>query len=349
MMIDRLTRRRLFAGAGAATMLAALPASLKAQQPPLARVIIDNDFSGDPDGLFQLAQHVLSPSLDIPLVVGSHLPGDNSPWSTGATTASDAAAKAREMLGILGRQHDFSVLAGSETAMASQSDWQASRATAAIIQEIMDDHGNTPVIYAAGAGLTELALAWLREPAIGERVRLVWIGGAEHPSLATPPPGPDQPEFNFSIDPVAAQIIFNDSDIEIWQVPRDAYRQMLFSNAELRELRRSGPLGEYLCSQLDLLHDKIAQIMPLSQTPRNETFVLGDSPLVTLTALQSFFQSDPSSSGYVLRPTPILASDGTYRANSDGRPMRVYTDIDTRLTFGDMLAKFREADALAKQ
>jgi len=26
-----------------------------------ARVIIDNDFAGDPDGLFQLAHHVLSP------------------------------------------------------------------------------------------------------------------------------------------------------------------------------------------------------------------------------------------------------------------------------------------------
>jgi hypothetical protein len=33
------------------------------------RVIIDNDFSGDPDDLFQLAHHVLSLSVHIPLVV----------------------------------------------------------------------------------------------------------------------------------------------------------------------------------------------------------------------------------------------------------------------------------------
>ena len=41
------------------------------------RVIVDNDFSGDPDDLFQLAHHVLSPSVEIPVVIGSHLaPGD---------------------------------------------------------------------------------------------------------------------------------------------------------------------------------------------------------------------------------------------------------------------------------
>ena len=41
------------------------------------RVIIDNDFSGDPDGLVQLAHHLLSPSVDIRAVTGLHLrPGD---------------------------------------------------------------------------------------------------------------------------------------------------------------------------------------------------------------------------------------------------------------------------------
>ena len=32
---------------------------------PRMRVIIDNDLGGDPDGLFQLAHHVLSPSVEI--------------------------------------------------------------------------------------------------------------------------------------------------------------------------------------------------------------------------------------------------------------------------------------------
>ncbi|MDO4309997.1 MAG: hypothetical protein Q4C43_04645 [Prevotella sp.] len=37
------------------------------------KVILDNDFAGDPDGLFALAQLVESPSVDIRAIIGSHL------------------------------------------------------------------------------------------------------------------------------------------------------------------------------------------------------------------------------------------------------------------------------------
>lgn len=40
---------------------------------PRMRVIIDNDFSGDPDGLFQLVHHILSPSIEVRGIIGSHL------------------------------------------------------------------------------------------------------------------------------------------------------------------------------------------------------------------------------------------------------------------------------------
>jgi hypothetical protein len=45
---------------------------------PRIRLILDNDYAGDPDGLFQLAHHLLSPSADIRLVVGSHLGADDA-------------------------------------------------------------------------------------------------------------------------------------------------------------------------------------------------------------------------------------------------------------------------------
>ena len=40
---------------------------------PRLRVITDNDYSGDPDGLVQLAHLLLSPSVDVRAVLGSHL------------------------------------------------------------------------------------------------------------------------------------------------------------------------------------------------------------------------------------------------------------------------------------
>ena len=36
---------------------------------PRMRIIIDNDFGGDPDGLFQLVHQVLSPSVEIDDIV----------------------------------------------------------------------------------------------------------------------------------------------------------------------------------------------------------------------------------------------------------------------------------------
>ncbi|HEY9196784.1 MAG TPA: hypothetical protein VIM77_10980, partial [Mucilaginibacter sp.] len=40
---------------------------------PRMRVIFDNDFSGDPDGLFALTHMLLSPSVEIRGIIGSHL------------------------------------------------------------------------------------------------------------------------------------------------------------------------------------------------------------------------------------------------------------------------------------
>jgi purine nucleosidase len=59
----------------------------------LGAVIIDNDFSGDPDDLFALVHHVLSPSVEIPLIIGSHLSvGDE--WDPSEMQATNAKARA---------------------------------------------------------------------------------------------------------------------------------------------------------------------------------------------------------------------------------------------------------------
>lgn len=303
----------------------------------MARVILDNDFAGDPDGLFQLAHHLLSPSIDIRLIVGSHLPLAFG----GPRSATAAAAKARELLDVMNLAGRHPVLAGAELPIRSRREWKTSPATAAVVREAMRQDTEEPLIYAAGGSLTELALAWLAEPKIGRRLKLLWIGGNEHPGLAYPPPGPPEAEFNFSMDALAAQMIFNESDIEIWQVPRDAYRQVLFTAAELDELAASGKLGRFLKHELDVMAAKLGAIPGFPTMPASEVYVLGDSPLVTLSALMTPIQPDPASSRYILKPAPHLAADGTYRDNADGRPMRVYTTIDAALTVRDMISKFR--------
>ena len=70
-----------------------------------------------------------------------------------------------------------------------------------------------------------------------------------------------------------------------------------------------------------------------------EVYITGDSPLVLLTALQSSFEPDPSSSKYVLRPSPLINEQGLYEVNTSGRNIRVYTALDVPLIFEDFFSK----------
>jgi inosine-uridine nucleoside N-ribohydrolase len=166
---------------------------------PRARVIIDNDFSGDPDDLFQLVHHVLSPSVDIPFVIASHLPPDDFLDPSGRQ-ATNAAGIARRTLELVGASDRIPVLEGSNNSLTSPLSPIENEAAKAIIAEALRDDTDAPLYVALGAGLTALASALLLEPRIADRLTAVWIGGPEYPGLADPPPGADRLEYNLSID-----------------------------------------------------------------------------------------------------------------------------------------------------
>lgn len=305
---------------------------------PRSRVIVDNDFSGDPDDLVQMAHHLLSPSVEIRGIIASHLAAGD-PWDNSTQQASNAFDRASELLDVMGLRGRYPLIKGSEVGLSSSGAPIVNAAAQAIVSEAMRDDTELPLFFCAGAGLTELASAWLMEPAIGKRLTLVWIGGPEYPELAVPPPRADPVEYNLGIDIAAAQVVFNQSDIGIWQVPRNVYRQCLMSYAELlTEVRPHGALGQYLVDNIE----RVMRWTAGAGFDIGETYAMGDSPLVTLTALQSSFQPDPSSSQYVTRAAPHIDGAGQYVGDSaTGRTIRVYTQVDTRLTFRDLYAKLK--------
>lgn len=301
---------------------------------PHVRVIVDNDFAGDPDGLVQLAHHLLSPGVDLRLVIGSQLAGYDP--ATTAESAEDSADAARRIASLAGRT-DVTVLAGSNEPLDGPRHPRRSAAAEAIVTEAMRDDTDLPLLVACGGGLTNIASAWLMEPAISDRLTVVWIGGNEHPDLAEPPPGALPVEYNASIDPVATGVVFNDADLPLWQVPRDAYRQVLASHAELRvRMQPAGALGAHLFDALE----RFAATLRIWGI-EGETFVLGDSPLVLLSALWSPIDPAPSSSRWVTRPRPRIDERGAYAAAPDAPPMRIFTSLDTRLVLEDLFAKLR--------
>ncbi len=306
---------------------------------PRARVIIDNDFSGDPDGLYQLAHHLLSPSVEIRAIIGSHL-RVNDGFDNSKVQAENAAAKAKELVNIINPNATFPVFAGSNTALVNDTTPIKNAATAFIIQEALRTDTKTPLFVVCGAGLTEIASALLAAPQIAEKLTLIWIGGSEYPDLAVPPPNYSTVEYNLNIDIAAARVVFNRSQVPIWQVPRNAYRQCLMPFSQLLlQVKNKGKAGNYLFAQLEGL---LGKFQKYGLKPA-ETYVLGDSPLVLLTALQAQFESDPSSSDYVLKQSPLINQHGTYEHNHRGRLIRVYTRLDTYLMFSDLLAKLELA------
>src|SRR4030095_2295921 len=87
---------------------------------PRMRIIIDNDFGGDPDGLFELVHHLLSPSVEIRAIIGSHLrPGDGFDRSN--ETATHAKQKIEEVLGIMNVSNKYPVYQGSNSPLENDS------------------------------------------------------------------------------------------------------------------------------------------------------------------------------------------------------------------------------------
>ena len=149
---------------------------------PRARVIIDNDFGGDPDGLFQLAHQLLSPSIEVRAIIGSHLTPNTDFGGYFPFSADSAVARAKEVVKILGLENKVPVIAGADYALTESFQPQQSKGAEFIIKEAMRKDTKLPLYIVCGAGLTNIASAYLMEPKIADKITLVWIGGKEYDS-----------------------------------------------------------------------------------------------------------------------------------------------------------------------
>ena len=296
---------------------------------PRMRVIIINDFGGDPDGLFQLVHHVLSPSVEIRGIIGSHI--QNAGFFDVPKSALYACEKANEVMKVMELENKYIIYKGADTSLKNMHSPQLSEGIDCIIKEALREDTNLPLYVVCGCGLTEIASAYLLKPDISKKLTLVWIGGPEYPEMAYPPPGNNNIEYNLSIDIQAARIIFNQSDIPVWQIPRDVYRQAIVSYAELlKKVKPCGKTGDYLVSAIENV---------MRMTSVGETYILGDNPLVLFTSLQSSFDADPSSSRYIIKSAPVINSEGNYESYQSKHKIRIYTDIDIRLMMEDFYQK----------
>lgn len=269
------------------------------------RVVVDNDWAGDPDGLVALAHHLLSPANRVVAVTSSLL----DPVFQAPPGAAAGALLARELVELVGGPLP-PVHEGSETPFGP--DGAASAASEAIAAEARRDD-DLPLYLVCGGPLTNVAAALQQDPGIAGRLTLVWIGGALDP---------DAPEYNRDTDRAAAEFVLSRPTLDVRQFPLETYRQCAYSVAELEhDLGGSGRVGSWLWERFTSL--------PLPDFVQlGGVWPLGDSSPLLVTALD-----DESSTATT---TPATADRG---------PRRVYTSVDVRLLVGDMLARLRLHEA----
>ena len=278
-----------------------------------ARVIVDNDFAGDPDGLVSLAHQLLSEATRVTLITSLPLNPKFLAPNMAGRAASIGAGYAQELLNFFHGRKSIPVISGPEAFTGDQVG--SSDAARAIVAEALREDP-LPLFFACGGPLTNLAAALRRGPRISKRMTVVWIGGGDYPRGAW--------EYNMMTDIPAAKYVIEQSRVRLWQVPLNAYRQMQYSVAQMNvTMRRGSRLARWLYTHFT---------HPPAWANVGGTWPLGDSPLVLLTALSS------ESSVYVERQARRLIDDGSYGDEVPGRSLRVYESVDARLTFDDMEA-----------
>ena len=314
-----LTRRALLGTALSAAAIAPLPVFAARKewipQKPSARVIVDNDFAGDPDGLVALAHQLLTPKTVVPLVTVSPL---NPKFSTLDGQSGDSSAAGAdltaEMMRHMGCQAAPHIVAGQGTIGAGLPN----AAAEAIVAEAMRDDP-MPLFLTCGGPLTNVAAALRLEPRIAQRMTLIWIGGGAYPAGGW--------EYNANTDLDAARTVIEESAVPLWQIPQPTYRQMQISIAELSaDMKPISPFTQWLYGSFTA---------PPHFVDLGGTWPMGDSPLVLLTGLSG------ESSLYHDRTAQTFLDDGSYGAVVAGRSVRVYDTVDVRLTHADFMAKLR--------
>lgn len=317
-------RRSLLKGLGSAGLLstgviatATSAASRMIPEKVMARVIVDNDFAGDPDGLVALAHQLLSPRTRTTHIISSFLSAE---FTVPGVTVGQTAAQGRDIAVELVRRLKLAsqpvVLAGAEHATTSSR--APSEAARAIVAEAMHDDP-LPLWYTCGGPLTNLAEALTLEPRIATRMKVAWIGGGGYPDGGW--------EYNLAMDADAARTVIERSNVPLWQVPQPTYRQMQISVAELgADMRPISPFSRWL-------YDRFTS--PPDFIDLGGGWPMGDSPLILLSAL--------NAQSCVMREMPArrIGEKLDYGAEIPGRRITVMEEVDVRFIHADFLARLK--------
>ena len=260
---------------------------------PRCRVLIDNDWAGDPDGLVALAHHAMSPANRI---VGITSSLTNPMFGPPGGMAQKGADLAADLLRVLKLPEPAGAHSGPDIPFTGQA---RNNAAARAIVDAAAAGGGTPLILVCAGPLTNVADALLLDPAVASSLTLAWVGGAAD----------NKEEYNYFTDPAAADYVLGNGELAVWQFPAETYRQVVAPVAELdHAFRNSGPAGAWLWELFNNLEvPDFVKFGPL--------WCLGDSAPLVVTGLDDITSTyvqtsaEPQRRTYTSVDTRLIMAD----------------------------------------
>ncbi|HCW23819.1 MAG TPA: nucleoside hydrolase [Lachnospiraceae bacterium] len=288
------------------------------------RMLVYTDAKNEADDQFTIAHHLMTPKFIVKGIIAAHF--DRKPrQDMTSDTAQESFDEVNRILNLMDIEGVAPVAKGSIRPLVDENTPNPSEGAKLIIEEAMKDDPH-PLYIGCQGSITDLASAILMEPRIQDRMTAIWIGGGDYPEGG--------PEFNLMMDPTAANVVLK-SRMPLWQVTKSAYKQMSVTLAMLqKEVRPYGKIGKYLFEQMVKYNSSCADH---PEWPHGESWGLGDSPTVGLLLIEQEKQDI-----FEMRPAPeVRYEDFSYNFAAPHRQIRVYKDVNPRLTLEDFFAKLQ--------
>jgi purine nucleosidase len=270
----------------------------------LKKIVIDSDAANEIDDQYAITYAILSGSFEILGFTAAHFGKKNS--------MEQSRKEILHVLNLLGRKDNYPVFYGAGEALVNHTTPRDSDGAQFIIREALESEDHLHVICIGP--LTNLASAYLMEPAIHEKVKCLWLAGREWPEGGL--------FFNNRNDIIAAQVVFS-SRMDLALIPAVGTANKLKVRMRDRgSIRGRGDIGNYLWK---LFMKKFGLPKAVYDVAAIGALKISHARTV------------------ITAPRPELLNDGTYNHAHAQGTITVVTDINTDLIKKDFFASLERA------
>jgi purine nucleosidase len=263
------------------------------------KVILDTDARNEIDDQYAITYAVLSGSFDVRGFTAAHFGKKRS--------MEESYDEILLVLKLLGCERKYPVFRGAEKALANSKTPADSPAARFIIDEALNSSEGYLYVICIAA-ISNLASAYLMEPKIKDRIKVIWLADKSWPKGGL--------FFNMKKDIVAAQIIF-DSEIDLTIIPAlGTANKLKIYKGDRNSIEGKGEIGDYLWKLF----------MKRLWKPKAVYDV------VAIAALKSM-----SWCTWITAPRPRLLRNGKFDHSNTKGKITVITDIDAALIKKDFL------------